>query len=210
MSAESASSTGLRLEMPGASADISGKVVMAKRLVEVGLRATLSDLPKLLSSVGAPPVARSATVSVDLAGSMDRPRGQGQIEVRGMGGGRTGLPAVDDLQAGFSLRDGTVSIASLRAGVANGVIAGEGSARLFGSSLVRMLSAPTLDFHLDGEQIALEQLIAGGMVAGRVSFSRREWHHAQAQDCLACAPGHHGRGVRTALAAARYRGRGRP
>lgn len=170
-SAESASSTGLRLEMPGASANISGKVFMAKRLVEVGLRATLSDLPKLLSSVGAPPVARSATVSVDLAGSMDRPRAQGQIEVRGIGGGRTGLPAVDDLQAGFRMRDGTVSIASLRAGVANGLIAGEGSAQLFGSSLTRVLSAPALDFRLSGEQIALEQLIAGGVVTGQVSFS---------------------------------------
>jgi autotransporter translocation and assembly factor TamB len=170
-SAEAASTSGLRIEIPGATAEIKGKASLAKKLVEVGLQVSASDLPKLLASAKAPPLAKTATVSVDVSGSMDHPDAHGQIDVRGIGGGKTGIPAIDQFQTGFSLKNGTLSIESLKAGVAGGRIEGQGSAKLFEQNVGKMLSAPALDFRIDGKQISLEELIAGGVVAGQVSFS---------------------------------------
>jgi hypothetical protein len=170
-SAEAASTTGLHVEIPGATADIKGKAQLAKKLVEVGLRVSASDLPKLLASAKAPPLAKTATVSVDVSGSMDHPDAEGQIDVRGIGGGTSGIPAIDEFQTGFRLHDGTLSIQSLRAGVAGGRIEGQGSTKLFEQSLGKMLAAPVLDFRLDGKQISLQELVAGGVVTGQVSFS---------------------------------------
>lgn len=170
-SAEAASTSGIRIDIPGATAEIKGKAMLAKKMVEVGLRVAASDLPKLLASAKAPPLAKTATVSVDVSGSMDRPNAQGQIDVRGIGGGATGIPAIDQFHTGFSLQDGTLSILSLEAGVAGGRIEGKGSSKLFEHSVGRMLSAPALDFRIDGKQISLQELIAGGVVTGQVSFS---------------------------------------
>ena len=170
-SAETASTSGLHIEIPGATADIKGKALLAKKMVEVGLRVSASDLPKLLASANTPPLAKTATVSIDVNGSMDHPDAEGQIDVRGIGGGTSGIPAIDELQTGFRLHDGTLSIQSLQAGVAGGRIEGQGSTKLFEHSLGKMLSAPALDFRLDGKHISLQELIAGGVVTGQVSFS---------------------------------------
>lgn len=170
-SAEAASTSGLRIEIPGATAEIKGKALLAKKLVEIGLRVSASDLAKLLASAKAPPLAKTATVSVDVSGRMEKPDAQGRIEVRGIGGGKTGIPAIDQFQTGFSLKNGTLHIESLKAGVANGRIEGQGSAKLFEQSVSKMLSAPALDFRIDGRHISLEELITSGVVAGQVSFS---------------------------------------
>jgi hypothetical protein len=170
-SAKAASTSGLRIAIPGATASIKGKVLLAKKMVEVGLRVSVSDLPKVLATMKAPPLAKTATVSVDVRGSMDQPNAVGQIDVRGIGGGASGIPAIDQFQTGFRLRDGTLSVEGLHAGVAGGEIDGQGSAKLFERSLAKMLSAQPLEFRLDGKQISLQELIAGGVVAGQVSFS---------------------------------------
>ena len=170
-SAESVSTSGLRIAIPGANADLRGKVSLAKKLVDVGLRIGASDLPRVLSTMRVGPLARSAAVAVDVSGSIDRPSADGRIEVHDIGGGATGIPPVDRFQAGFHLRDGTLTVGNLRANVAGGSLRGSGSARLFADSLRRMLSAPVLDFRLDGERISLEELIASGAVKGQVSFS---------------------------------------
>jgi autotransporter translocation and assembly factor TamB len=170
-SAEAASTSGLRIAIPGATANIRGKALLAKKIVEVGLRVSASDLPKLLAGAKAPPLAKTATLSVDLRGAMDHPDADGRIDVRGIGGGSSGIPAIDQLQTGFRLRDGTLSVESLRAGVAGGQIEGHGSAKLFEQGLGKMLAAPGFDFRLDGNGISLQELIAGGIVTGQVSFS---------------------------------------
>jgi len=170
-SAESASTSDLRIAIPGATADIKGKALLAKKMVEVGLRVSASDLPKLLASAKAPPLAKTATVSVDVSGHMDHPDAEGRIDVHGIGGGSTGIPTIDHFQTGFRLHDGTVSIEGLQAGVAGGQIEGQGSSKLFAQGLGKILSAPAFDFHLDGKHISLQELIAGGVVAGQVSFA---------------------------------------
>src|SRR5450759_243564 len=130
-SPESASTKGLRIAIPGAQADVRGKVGLAKKVLDVGLRIGASDLPRVLSSLKVGPLAKSAEVAVDLTGSMDSPSADGRIEVRDIGGGSTGIPAVAELHTGFRLRDGILTVDGLHAGVAGGSLDGGGSATLF-------------------------------------------------------------------------------
>ena len=170
-SAEAASTSGLHIAIPGATADLRGKVELAKKLVDVGLRVGVSDLPTVLSTMNVGPLAKTAALTVDVTGSMDRPKANGRLEVKGIGGGKTGIPAVDALSTGFSLLDGTLTVESLHAGVAGGVVEGGGSAKLFEKSVGKMLTAPILDFHLDGKRLSLQELISAGVVSGQVSFA---------------------------------------
>jgi autotransporter translocation and assembly factor TamB len=170
-SAEAASTSGLHIAIPGATVDLRGKVELAKKLVDVGLRVGVSDLPTVLSTMNVGPLAKSAALAVNVTGSMDRPNADGRLEVKGIGGGKTGIPAVDDLATGFRLQDGTLTVESLRAGIAGGVVEGGGSAKLFEKSVGKMLAAPILDFHLDGKRLSLQELIVSGVVSGQVSFA---------------------------------------
>jgi len=170
-STESASTSGLHIAIPGATADIRGKVELAKKLVDVGLRVGASDLPTVLATMNLGPLAKSADLALDVSGRMDSPNATGRIEVKGIGGGKTGIPAVDALATRFNLRDGTLNVESLQAGIAGGSVEGNGSAKLFEKSLGKMLAAPILDFHLNGKRLALHELIASGVVSGQVSFA---------------------------------------
>jgi hypothetical protein len=169
-SAESASTSGLHVAIPGATADVRGKVELGKKLVDVGLRVAASDLPTLLSTMNVGPLAKSAEVAVDVTGSLDRPEATGHIQIDGIGGGTSGIPPVDEFATSFRLHDGTVSVDSLHAGVAGGSIVGGGSAKLFEATVAHMLAAPVLDFRLDGKRLSLQDLIASGVVTGQVSF----------------------------------------
>ena len=170
-SPESASTSGLHIAVPGATADIRGKVELAKKLVDVGLRVGVSDLPTVLATMKVGPLAKSAALAVDVTGTMDRPDANGRVEVKGIGGGKTGIPAVDELATGFRLHDGTLTVESLHAGIAGGTVDGGGSAKLFEKSVRQMLDAPILDFHLDGKRLSLQDLIASGVVSGQLSFA---------------------------------------
>jgi hypothetical protein len=169
-SEESASTTGLQISIPGANAEVRGKVQLAKKLIDVGLRVVTSDLPMMMSNMKMAPLAKSADVEVDVTGSMDKPEARGRIDVKGIGGGKTGIPAINSFQTGFHLHDGTLTVDYLRAGVAGGAISGHGTATLFEKSAAHMLAAPVLDFHLDGKHISLQELVTSGIVKGEVSF----------------------------------------
>jgi hypothetical protein len=169
-SAAAASTSGLHVMIPGAKADVRGKVEFAKQLVDVGLRIGVSDLPRVLSTVKVDPLAKTAEVAVDVSGSLDRPSADGRIAVQDIGGGNTGIPAIGEFQTGFRLRGGTLTVDGLRADVAGGSLEGGGRARLFEKTISRMLAAPVIDFHLDGKNLSLEDLVTSGVVSGRVSF----------------------------------------
>jgi len=163
------STSGIHLEVPGAGVDVKGKVELAKRLLALGLRVGSTNLPRLLASLGVPPLAQGVSVAVDLAGSMDQPRASGQIEVTGIGG-RDGIPSVPSLETKFHLQDGTLQVDSLAAEVAGGTLAGSGTLKLFEKTVQHMLRSPNLEFRLEGKQIALESLITGGLVSGKIDF----------------------------------------
>jgi len=168
-SPEQASTSGLHVEVPGAGLDVKGKVEFGKRLLALGLRVGTSNLPHLLASLGMQPLAQQASLAVDISGSMDQPRASGQIEVKGIGG-VDGIPALPSFETRFHLQDGTLQVESLGAEIAGGSLSGAGTLKLFERSIQRMLRSPALEFRLEGRQIALETLITGGLVAGKLSF----------------------------------------
>jgi autotransporter translocation and assembly factor TamB len=163
------STSGLHIEVPGAGVDVKGKVELAKRLLALGLRAGSTNLPRLLASLGVQPFAQEASAAVDLTGTIDQPRASGQIEVKGIGG-TNGIPSVPSFETRFHLQDGTLHVDSLAAEVAGGTLAGSGTLKLFEKTVQHMLRSPALEFRLDGKQIALESLITGGLVSGKIAF----------------------------------------
>lgn len=169
-SSESASTSGIRVAIPGATAEIRGKAELGKKLVGVGLRVVASDLPAVLSTMSIGPLAKSAELAVEVTGSLDRPEAQGHLRVSGIGGGTTGIPRVNQFATSFRLHDGTVTVDGLRAGIAGGTIEGGGRVKLFEGTLAHLLTAPLLDFQLDGKRLSLKDLIASDVLKGQVSF----------------------------------------
>jgi autotransporter translocation and assembly factor TamB len=163
------STSGLHIEVPGAGVEVKGKVELAKRLLALGLRAGSTNLPRLLASLGLPPLAQEASVAVNLAGSMEQPRASGEIEVKGIGG-ENGIPSVPSFETRFHLKDGTLQVDSLAAEVAGGTLTGSGTLKLFEKTVHHMLRSPNLEFRLAGTQIDLASLIIGGLVSGRIAF----------------------------------------
>jgi autotransporter translocation and assembly factor TamB len=163
------STSGLHIEVPGAGVDVKGKVELAKRLLALGLRVGSTNLPRLLASLGVQPLAQKASAAVDLTGTIDQPRASGQIEVKGIGG-TNGIPSVPSFETRFHLQDGTLHVDSLAAEVAGGTLTGSGTLKLFEKTVQHMLRSPVLEFRLGGKQIALESLVTGGLVSGKIAF----------------------------------------
>ncbi len=161
--------SGLRIEVPGGDVEVRAKVNLAKRLVGLGLKLTATNLPTLLATLKAPPVAQSAALSLDVDGSLDAPQAAGRLQVKDLGG-VNGIPAVAHLNSQFSLKQGTAHLDAQLGPVAGGAIEASGQSQIFDKTLARMLKSPTLDFRLQGRQIALESLVAGGIASGRVAF----------------------------------------
>ncbi len=168
-SAERVSTTGLVFEVPGATAEVQGEVQLARKLVALGLRASTSDLPRLLTSLGMQPLARGAAVSVEVGGSFKSPEARGEAVVKGINVG--GLPEVPELRAQFRLDQGVLHLDRLATGVAGGAIEGSGQVKLFERTLDRMLRSPIVTFKLGGKEIDLATLLASGIVHGRISFA---------------------------------------
>ena len=163
------STSGIHIEVPGAGVDVKGKVELAKHLLALGLRVGTTNLPRLLASLGVPPLAQEASVALDVTGTMEQPRASGHIEVKDIGG-VDGIPSVPSLETKFHLRDGALYVDSLAAAVAGGSLTGSGTLKLFEKTVQHMLRSPALEFRLEGEQIALESLITGGLVSGKMAF----------------------------------------
>ncbi len=164
-----ASTSGIHIEVPGAGIDVKGKVEFAKHLLALGLRVGSTNLPHLLASLGVPPLAREASVAVDVAGTLEQPRASGHIEVKDIGG-VGGIPSVPSLETKFHLQDGELDVDSLAAAVAGGTLTGSGALTLFEKTVQHMLRSPNVEFRLEGRQIALESLVTGGLVTGNLSF----------------------------------------
>lgn len=168
-SAKEVSTSGLVLEVPGASAELRGEVQLARRLLALGLKASTSDLPRLLRSVGVAPLARGAALSVEVGGRLDAPEAHGEAVVHGIAA--PALPEVPVARARFRLADGTLVVDSLTAQVAGGTIDGRGQLKIFAGTIARMLRSPVLSFRLEGREVDLYSLLAVGVVHGKLSFA---------------------------------------
>jgi hypothetical protein len=99
-----AATRGITIELPGASVTANGRFDLARQGIGLALRATASDLPRLLGVLGLPPLARLGDAVGDVAGTTSAPEAKGSLTVRQIGVG--GLPEIGALDARFSLADG--------------------------------------------------------------------------------------------------------
>jgi autotransporter translocation and assembly factor TamB len=160
---------GVTIEAPGTTVALQGRYSIARKLVGLALRATATDLPELLATFGLPPVARGAALSVDVDGTIDRPRARGELVVRGVRVGG-GFPELPEVKAQFGLTDGTAHLDSLSAGVFGGTVDARGKVALWRGTWDRMLRTPVVDLRVEGRKLDLGSLFGYSVIHGRIDF----------------------------------------
>ncbi|HXU82576.1 MAG TPA: hypothetical protein VN914_14335, partial [Polyangia bacterium] len=159
----------ISVRVPGASAQLRGELQLARQMFSVGLRASTSDLPGLLTSLGMQPLARGAALSVEADGTFSQPRARGEVVVQGIA--LPGLPEVPQVASRFRLDDGTLRVDSLSAQAFGGTFQGSGQVKLYEGSVSHLLRSPVIGFQLEGRDVELATLVALGWASGKVSFS---------------------------------------
>jgi hypothetical protein len=160
----SASTEGLTIELPGATITARGRYGLAHQILGFGMRATASDLPRLLGMWGIPSLARRADVALDVSGRLNNPLVHGQASVEGLL--LAGLPPIDRVQMTVGLKDGLLSLSSLRANAFGGRVEGSGSARLYRGNLFRIDPRPAVVARFDAIGLDLNRLLPGKQAAG--------------------------------------------
>jgi hypothetical protein len=162
--------SGLVVDVAGASATAQGEVDLDRQLIKVGLSVVASDLGQLLGDLGLPPLARDARLSVAVDGALTSPAASGEAVIHGLGAqGRT----MPELNARFSLRDGAARIESLAGAAFGGTLNATGQLRLYQKSTRHMLRAPVVDLAIAGRGLDLAAMVGRPDFAGRISFDGR-------------------------------------
>jgi autotransporter translocation and assembly factor TamB len=159
---------GIRIAVPGADAELRGEVQLARRLVSIGLRASTSDLPQLLSSLGVQPLARGAALSVQVDGKLAAPQAHGEVVLHGIG--IAGLPEVPQLATRFRLEDGILHVDTSSPEAYGGRLEGHGQMKVFEGTLAHLAHAAPVSFRLEGHDVELALLMALGWASGKISF----------------------------------------
>jgi autotransporter translocation and assembly factor TamB len=164
-----ASTRGLTIEIPGGSITARGRFGLARKMLGLALRGTAADLPRLLALLGLPPLAESATFSLDVSGTVAAPEARGQIAIQRLA--LAPLLRIQQVLASFRLEAGTAHLDSLTADAFGGRVEAAGTVKLFERTLERWLDQPLFDLRVSGHQVDLGQLVPGGKVRGRIDFS---------------------------------------
>jgi TamB, inner membrane protein subunit of TAM complex len=162
--------SGLVVEVPGASATARGEMDLDRQLIKAGLSVVAFDLTRLLGDLGLPPLAKDARIEVSVAGTPTAPSADGEAVIHGLGAAGRILP---ELKAQFSLRDGTARIDSLSGAAFGGSLHASGQLRLYERTTRHMLRAPVVDLHVGGRDLDLATIIGGPELGGRISFEGR-------------------------------------
>ncbi len=102
--------SGLTVEIPGASATAKGEMDLDRQVVRAALAVVAVDLGRVLGDLGLPPLAKDARIDVGVTGSPTAPTAVGDAVIHGLGAEGRILP---ELKARFSLRDGVARIDEL-------------------------------------------------------------------------------------------------
>ncbi len=164
-----ADTRGITIQIPGGSVTARGHFGMARQVLGLALRASAADLPALLALLGLPPLARSATLAVDVSGSLAAPTAKGSVAIRQLA--LAPLPLIDSVLARFHLAAGTAHLDELTAELFGGRLQASGSAKLFERTVSRWLAHPKVDLRVEGRGLDLGQVVQGGAVRGRLDFS---------------------------------------
>ncbi len=164
--------SGIKIEIPGASAVVKGRLGLARKAIELSLKAAASNLPRVLRTFGIPALAQSAGLEVTVAGTATAPTVSGTAVVRrlGLGGVWGPVPEIPELIARFSLTGGDARLETLEGAAFGGTIAAKGSMELFRGTVNRLVRSPVVEFRFEGQKIDLASLIVGGALRGHVDI----------------------------------------
>src|SRR5262249_18167682 len=126
-SSERVKTSGLTVEVTGATATAKGEVGLSRKTVDLALDVVAADLARLLGEMGLPPLAHDARVTAEARGTFDDPVASGQAVVHGLGAGGRRLP---ELKARFALEDGVARLDELGGPLAGGTLRAHGQLRL--------------------------------------------------------------------------------
>ncbi|HEX3697366.1 MAG TPA: translocation/assembly module TamB domain-containing protein [Polyangia bacterium] len=166
VSPEEARTSGLTVEIPGATATAKGSLELERKLVQLGLDVVAFDLGRVLESLGLPRWAKDARLSAAASGTLDQPAVTGDAVVHGVGRGARTVP---ELKARFGLRDGRGRLESLSGGLFGGTLAASGQIELFKKNTRHPLRTPVIDAQLAARDVDLAQVTGRSDVVGRVS-----------------------------------------
>ena len=159
--------SGLVVEVPGATATAKGQLDLDRRLIKAGLTVVAFDLARLLGDLGLPPLAKDARIDVSVAGSPTAPSATGEAVIHGLGAAGRVLP---ELKARFSLREGVARIDSLAGALFGGTLHASGDLRLYEKTTRHMLRAPLVALQIGARDLDLSAIVGSDALAGRLSF----------------------------------------
>jgi len=162
---------GLRIEVPGASAEAKGSIKLAEQALSLTLKAVAGDVGLALEPLGLPPVAKRGRLDVHVGGSFSNPRVRGQLRAQDLG--LAGGPRAQSAKARFSLINGLAQLQELDVRALGGRVQAAGRARLFRRDINQMISNPALALSVDGRDLDLGEFISESLFAGRLTFSVR-------------------------------------
>lgn len=168
---DSLEASALRVAVPGAQVRARGAIDLARRTAALTARAAIQDLGRALAPFGVPPLGKSATVGLSIAGPLDNPTVTGTLAATELG--LAPGPLLPELSARLSLRDGMAALSALGKGLLGGELEIDGSARLFSGSLANLRSAPVIAARVAGRDLELRALLGEALAHGKLSFDAR-------------------------------------
>ena len=159
--------SGLTVEIPGATATAKGEMDLDRQMVRAALAVFAFDLGRVLGDLGLPPLAKDARIEVGVTGSPTAPTAVGDAVIHGLGAEGRILP---ELKARFSLRDGVARIDDLAGAVGGGTLHASGELRLYEKTTRHMLRTPVVALQIGGRNLNLAMITGRNDVAGRLSF----------------------------------------
>ena len=159
--------SGLAVEIPGATATAKGEMDLDRQVVRAALAVLAFDLGRVLGDLGLPPLAKDARVDLGVTGSPTAPTAVGDAVIHGLGAEGRILP---ELKARFSLRDGVARIDDLAGAVFDGTLHANGELRLYEKTTRHMLRTPVVALQIGGRNLNLATITGRKDVTGWLSF----------------------------------------
>ena len=162
-----AKTSGLTVEVAGATATAKGEVKLARQTVALTLNVLAFDLARLLGSLGLPSVGKTASVTAKVDGTFNSPTASGNATITGLGLGKRVVPEV---RARFGLASGIARLDGLSGDAFGGHLEARGTVRLYEKSPRHILKAPVIDIDLSARNIDVAAASGSDLISGRISL----------------------------------------
>jgi len=163
--------TGLTVEIPGATATAVGEVKLSRQVVALALSLVATDLARVLESLGLPALGKSAHIAARIDGAIASPHASGDATVLGLAlGGDRVLP---ELRAKFGLDAGLARLDAASTNFFGGSLRARGKVRLYERTTRRLLQAPIVNLELGLNEVDIGAASGSALVKGHLSLDAR-------------------------------------